>query len=72
MKILFDQPPTATYSGSIDRALTPGVYLVRDRISRITRAESPVLYRRGDRVTVINGQIVGLAGNQPQPQVYEV
>jgi hypothetical protein len=59
-------------TGSIDKTLTPGIYLVRDHAGKLHRAVSVDLYRRGDRVTVVDGAIVGPAGATAPTRIYEV
>lgn len=58
--------------GTIKKAITPGIYLLRDDQGRGYRAASQDAWRRGDRVVVIDGQIVGRAGAQPSPVTYLV
>jgi hypothetical protein len=58
--------------GTIETSLTPGFYLVRDQTGKKIRVSSAVLYRRGDRVTVLDGIIVGQAPREQTTRVYEV
>jgi hypothetical protein len=57
---------------TIASVILPGIYLVRDQAGKQTRARSPELYRRGERVTVIDGQIVGAASATQPTKTYEV
>jgi hypothetical protein len=59
-------------TGTIDRVITPGVYLVRDQSNRQHRAASQELWRKGDQVTVLDGVIVGHAGKEKITAIYEV
>jgi len=53
-------------------AIGQGWYLVATDSGRSVRAESVTAWRIGDRVTVINGQIVGRAGARILTKIYEV
>lgn len=58
--------------GTIRRRTQPGVYLIIDRSGRAHRAESQAQYNAGQSVTVLDGQIVGLAPPAPRTTTYEV
>lgn len=70
--IVLAEPTPQAVAGTVDRVATPGVYLVRDQVGRMHRAQSAELWRRGDRVTVINGQIVARANPATPTKTYEV
>ena len=59
-------------TATIDRVIVPGVYLVLDQAKRKHRAQSAELWRRGEVVTVIDGQITGRANRRPVTNTYEV
>lgn len=59
-------------TGEIKSAILPGWYLVRDSSGRDHRAASQDLWRKGERVTVIEGVIVGKAGKAKTTEVHEV
>jgi len=65
-----------TITGTIASIIMPGVYQVIDGSGRKYKASSGTAYRNGDRVTVMNGIIVGVvAGNipsSPTVKIYEV
>jgi len=59
-------------TGTITSAILPGWYLVRDQSGRLHRASSQEIWRKGERVTVLDGVIVGRAGKGLTAAVYEV
>ena len=59
-------------TGTIKSAILPGWYLVEDQSKRLHRAASQDLWRKGERVTVIDGVIVGRAGTAKTTDIYEV
>lgn len=61
-----------TVVGSIQSVITPGIYLVRDSSGRLHRASGVATWRKGDRVAIVEGQIVGSAGVSKTSTVYEV
>lgn len=71
MIVLTDQSPRQATVGRVS-AIGQGWYLVATDSGRSVRAESVTAWRIGDRVTVINGQIVGRAGARPVTKIYEV
>ena len=48
---------------TIERAVTPGAYLVRDTAGRLHRVAGAADWRRGASVLVVEGWIVGRAGS---------
>ena len=59
-------------TGEIKSSILPGWYQVRDQVGRIHRCSSQELWRKGDRVTVIDGVILGKAGQMQTTEVFEV
>jgi hypothetical protein len=59
-------------TGVIASSILPGWYLVRDQAGRQHRAASQELWRKGEKVTVIDGVIVGRAGTLQTTATYEV
>lgn len=59
-------------TGTIESGILPGWYLVRDQANRKHRVASQELWRRGERVTVIDGVIIGKAGTVQTTATYEV
>ena len=57
---------------TIERAVTPGAYLVRDQAGRLHRVAAVADWRRGETVLVVEGQIIGRAGAAGTVAVYEV
>lgn len=49
-------------TGVIQQAVTPGWWIIKDDSGHKHRVASPDLWRKGDRVAVVGGQIVGHAG----------
>ncbi len=69
----FDAPATdQRITGQIVSSIMPGWWIVEDDQGRKYRAASSGLYRSGDRVAVVGGQIVGKAGKAVDPAVYQV
>ena len=62
--ILFDDEPSRRITGTIERAVTPGWWIIKDDSGRRHKVASPDLWRRGERVAVVGGQIVGHAGKR--------
>jgi hypothetical protein len=58
--------------GTVEAVVQPGVYLVRDAKGYRHRAASVTLYRKGERVLVIDGMLIGPAGKPPESTIYEV
>jgi hypothetical protein len=58
--------------GTVEAVVQPGVYLVRDARGNRHRAASVTLYRKGERVLVIDGMLIGPAGKPPESKIYEV
>jgi hypothetical protein len=59
-------------TATIASVILPGVYLIRDDAGKSHRARSAETWRRGDRVTVLDGQIIGRAGVAGITRTYEV
>ena len=63
---------TERITGTIRSAITPGWWMVIDKAGRKHRAASAEQWRRGDRVVILSGQIVGLAEPDKKPVVRRV
>jgi len=59
-------------TGTVVASLMPGWWIVEDTRGRRYRAASDALWRKGDMVAVVGGQIVGRSGRQESPAIYEV
>ena len=61
-------------TGRIVQALAPGWWIIEDARRRKHRVAGSGRYRRGDKVTVIEGQIVasGRGGGNGKLKIYEV
>lgn len=59
-------------TGRIVLSILPGWWIVSDDQGRKYRAASSGMYRSGDRVAVVGGQIVGAAGKAADPAVHQV
>ena len=70
--IIFGDGGGRRITGAIERAVTPGWWIIRDDSGRKHKVASPDLWRRGERVAVVGGQIVGHAGKQKRQQIYTV
>lgn len=57
---------------TVERAITPGAWLVRDTAGRLHRVSGTADWRRGESVLVVDGWIVGRAGSPGTVAVYEV
>lgn len=57
---------------TIHKAHISGWWLVKDSRGKLARVSSSDLWRKGDRVSVVDGRIVGTAGNVKESSVYEV
>lgn len=69
----FDAPATdQRITGRIVSSILPGWWIVADDQGRKYRAASSGMYRSGDRVAVVGGQIVDVAGKAAAPAVYQV
>jgi len=60
--ILFGEDSSRRVTGAIERAVTPGWWIIRDDSGRRHKVASQDLWRKGERVAVVGGQIVGHAG----------
>lgn len=49
----------------IEKLVMPGVYLVSDSLGRQFRVQSSSLWRVGQRVLVLNGNVVGPSNRPP-------
>ena len=57
---------------TVEGAITPGSWLVRDTAGRLHRVAGAADWRRGESVLVVEGWIVGRAGSTGAAAVYEV
>lgn len=69
--ILLERPAAFTMVGTVIEVHL-GWCLVRTDGYRSVKAETAMIWRVGDRVTVVEGQITGRAGGRPPSKVYEV
>ena len=53
-------------TGVILQAVTPGWWVIKDDSGHKHRVASHDLWRKGDRVAVVGGQIVGHAGEKKE------
>ena len=71
-EVLTNPLPEQRVAGRIIQALVPGWWIVQDSQGRKYRAASSELWRKGDQVVMVGGQIVGRAGTQREPVVYRI
>ncbi len=64
-----DQDNTVRITGTIVSAVTPGWWIIKDDAGRRHRVASPDAWRRGQRVVVVGGQVIGQAPRAAAPVV---
>ncbi len=70
--MIIEESQNGSITGQILRAIMPGWWIVQDSQGRKYRAASSELWRKGDQVVMVGGQIVGRAGTMGTPTVYQV
>jgi len=57
---------------TVQTQLSKGLWTVTDMAGRVSRVEGDGDWRKGDKVAVISGRIVGRAGKQKISAIYQV